>query len=124
MQKYNHRITLKLYGWICLAVDQFVLSIILSTQFNRLWIGGAILCVCVVTYGFIRIQKDKYSGNMSIVSIVVQYVCIFFVLIVEYLCAAEYVVSLLPLLVLGIVCVSELVIVIVIVFLLHKRTKS
>ena len=124
MQKYKYRMALKLYGWICLAVDQFVLSIILSAHFNSLWIGGVILCVCVVTYGFIRTQRDKYTDNTSIVSIVVQYVCICFLLFGGYLRAAEYVASLFPLLVLGIACVSELIIVIVIMFLLHKRAKS
>lgn len=73
------RIIQKLWGWICLSVNCFVMSFHLTGQHAEFLKGGILLSLLTICYGAIKTQMDKLKGDTSVASIVIEYVCVYII---------------------------------------------
>lgn len=104
------RVILKLWGWICLALNCLVGFLHLAehrAEFLNLGIFLAMLTIC---YGVIKTNLDRLKGDTSITSIVIEYVCVYLLTYVMAFKLAEYLTSALVLISLTISSLVEMLV--------------
>ncbi len=77
MQK--KRIVQKLWGWICLAVNCFVVFLYLAEQREELLGVGILSSALTICYGVLKTHLDKLKGDTSLTSVVIEYVCLYII---------------------------------------------
>ena len=111
MQKQQKkRIIQKLWGWICLSVNCFVMTLHLAGQHTEFLYGGILLFVLTIFYGVIKTQMDKLKGDTSIASIVIEYVCVYVITFLVGLKMADHLSSVSVLISLTIASITEILI--------------
>ena len=78
-REQKKRMIQKLWGWICVAINSLVMSLHLAGQHAELLNGGIVLSVLTILYGVIKTQADKRKGDLSVASIVIEYVCVYII---------------------------------------------
>ena len=80
MQKQQKkRIIQKIWGWICLSINCLVMSLHLTGQYAEFLKYGILLSILTISYGVIKTHMDKLKGDMSVASIVIEYVCVYII---------------------------------------------
>lgn len=73
------RMIQKLWGWVCLSINCLVASLHLTGQRPELLGGGILLSVLTICYGAIKTQMDKLKGDTSVVTVVIEYICVYII---------------------------------------------
>ena len=73
------RILQKLWGWICLSINCLVVSFHLTGQYEELRNVAIFLSASPVCYGALKTQIDKVKGDMSVVTVVIEYICVYII---------------------------------------------
>lgn len=77
--RQKRQIIQKLWGWICLSVNCFVMTLHLAEQHAEFLKGGILLSLLTICYGAIKTQMDKLKGDTSVTSVVIEYVCVYII---------------------------------------------
>ena len=102
------RIFQKLWGWICLSINCLVVSLHLTRQYTELRNVSIFLSVSPICYGAIKTQLDKLKGDTSVVTIAIEYICVYIVTFLLGFKIASYLSSVSVLIALVIVFFAEM----------------
>lgn len=108
--KQKKRLLQKLWGWICLSINCLVVSLHLIGQNAELLTCGILLSILTVCYGVIKTQTDKLKGDISVASVVIEYICIYIITFLGGYKVAAYIPSVSVLIALVIATVVEILI--------------
>ena len=73
------RMLQKLWGWICLSINCLVVALHLTGQRAELLSSGIFFSVMPICYGVIKTQMDKRKGDTSVISVAIEYVCVYII---------------------------------------------
>ena len=79
MMNQKKRILQKLWGWTCLSINCLAVSFHLTGQYEELRKVAILLSLSPVCYGVFKTQMDKVKGDMSVVTVVIEYVCVYII---------------------------------------------
>ena len=108
------RILQKLWGWISLSINCFVISFHLTGQYEDLRNSAMLLSALPVCYGALKTQIDKVKGDMSVITIVIEYLGVYIITFVLGFKIAEELVSISVLITLVIVTFIEILLFLII----------
>ena len=106
----------KLWGWICLSINFLIVSLHLTNQDKKLLYGGILLSVLTICYGTIKTQMDKLKGDTAYVTIVIEYVCVYIITFLLGIKIASYILSVSVLIALVIASLTEILILVLIIY--------
>ena len=104
------RTTQKLWGWICLSINCIVVSMHLAGQHAEFLNRGILFSVLIICYGAMKTQLDKIKDDTAVVSIAIEYVCVYILTFLSGFKIADYLSSFSVLIALVITSLAELLI--------------
>lgn len=110
------RILLKLWGWISLSVNLLIISLYVLEQNAKFPHSAIVLCVIPICYGAIKTYVDKGKGDISVASIVIEYICVYIITFLLALKMLSYLSSLAVLIALLIAFVAEMLVFLLIAY--------
>ena len=108
--KQKKRMIQKLWGWICMAINCFVVSLYLTDQHAEALGGGIFLAILTICYGVIKTHLDKLKGDTSLVSVTIEYICVYIITFLVGFKVASYIPSVSVLISLVIATIVEILI--------------
>lgn len=113
------RIIQKLWGYVCLAINCFIISIFLTEQVSNFLGSGGILSILIIGYGVVRARVDKVTNDLSGTSVAIEYICVY---ILTFLAAFEVLPYLSSFSLFIVLAISSLVEFIIFLFITYYHT--
>ena len=113
------RIIQKLWGYVCLAINCFIISIFLTEQVSNFLGSGGILSILIIGYGAVRARVDKVTNDLSGTSVAIEYICAY---ILTFLAAFEVLPYLSSFSLFIVLAISSLVEFIIFLFITYYHT--
>lgn len=103
-------IILKLWGYVCLAINCFIISIFLAEKVSGFLGSGGILSILIIGYGAVKTQADKAKNDLSGTSVAIEYICVYLLTFLAAFKVMSYLSSFSLLIVLAISSLIEFII--------------
>lgn len=113
------RVIQKLWGWISLSINCLVITTFLQEKITGLLTKGILLSVLILCYGVVKTRADKRKDDLSGVSVLIEYICVYIITFLSAFKVIVYLSSISLLLALTITSVIELL---VFLFITYWRT--
>ena len=110
MQVKKTRVLQKLWGWVCLSINCIVLILQLAERVESSLGIGILISVSVLCYGVIKTLNDKQKDDLSVVSVLIEYICVYLITFMSAFKVAEYILSTDILIFLAIASLAELLV--------------